>query len=118
MVSNIMDDVSKKPRCLEYSKKPTEPPFPVLWVQTYGPSTEALSQITKKANNILQESPIWKGTKRPLGLINRRDQNLGDLVLQKKWLALQSREKTGIIRCTPTIGDNKKKEKRKTMCQL
>ena len=111
MVSNIMDDVSKKPRCLEYSKKPTEPPFPVLWVQTYGSGTEALSQIAKKANDILQESPVWKGTKRPIGLINRRDQNLGDLLLQKKRLALQSNDSKGTIRCTPVTGDSERRKR-------
>ena len=44
MVQNVID-VKKRPRPLNYREKTNIPPFPVLWVQTYGPTTSFIQNL-------------------------------------------------------------------------
>ena len=39
------DNVKKRPRPLNYREKTNIPPFPVLWVQTYGPTTSFIQNL-------------------------------------------------------------------------
>ena len=74
-----MDDVAKRKRTLDYRKKDAGAPFPVVWVQTFGPATPEISKLLKKANDTLKLSECWKDVERPMGIVSRRDKNLGDL---------------------------------------
>ena len=57
-----MDDVAKRKRTLYYRKKDAgaEAPFPVVWVQTFGPATPEFSKLIKTANDTLRLSVCWK----------------------------------------------------------
>jgi len=102
MIKGIMEDVAYRKRTLDYRKKDAGAPFPVVWVQTFGPATPEISELIKKANVTLKLSKCWKDIERPLGIVSRRDKNLGDLVLNRKKFSLASATpKDGTMRCTP-----------------
>ena len=44
MIRGIMDDVAKRKITLDYRKKDAGAPFPVVWVQTFGPATPEISK--------------------------------------------------------------------------
>jgi len=50
-----MEDVAYRKRTLDYRKKDAGAPFPVVWVQTFGPATPEISELIKKANVTLAE---------------------------------------------------------------
>ena len=103
MVSGIIDDVVTRKRSLDYIEKSDEPPFPIVWVQTYGPATSHIKELISDANVAAKLSPVWKDVSKPIGVVNRRSKNLGDILLQRKKFALQDvASPTGTTRCTPT----------------
>ena len=112
MVDGIMKDVSGRPRTLNYRKKETGAPYPVVWVQTFGPATDAISKVVKQANKVIKQSEVWKDVVRPIGIVNRRGRNLGDIVLKQKHFALQNdmSKVTGTSRCTPKVAQGKRKK--------
>jgi hypothetical protein len=102
MVQGIIDDVLKRTRTLEYKDKSDDPPFPVVWVQTFGPATPQIKKIVADANTVAKLSPLWKDEKTIIGIVNKRSKNLGDLILRRKKFALHHEEKEiGTTRCTP-----------------
>lgn len=103
MVDNIIDDVHKRPRHLSPSTRDKLPPNKVLWVQTYGPATEDYQNIIKEANNMLKKSPAWEDDPNVIGIMNKRARTVGDLILHRKRLALDtsSVDLPGTVRCTP-----------------
>ena len=101
MVLGVMSDVLKRPTVLEYKEKSTEPPFPVVWVQTYGPASRTIDKVIKVAHKVVKDSPVWKEEKKVLGLVNRRGKNLGDLILKRKQFALSEKNSNGNT-CTGT----------------
>ena len=104
MVTGIIQDVLRRERRLDYQNKSKTAPFPVAWIQTYGPATEQLRDVIKEANNVLTSSPNWKGENRVIGLVSRRAKNLADRLLKKKQFALETGDKnTGTRRCTPKL---------------
>jgi hypothetical protein len=111
LVQGIIDDVLRRQRVLEYKAKPDKPPFPVVWVQTYGPATEQLTEIVKEANKVIKSSGLWSNENKVIGLVHRRGKNVGDMVLKKKHFALNCGKKsgTGSIRCTPIQEPGKKR---------
>ena len=107
MVVNILDDVVKRPRNLEYQKKNNNPPNKVLWVQTFGPATKLIKNIVKEANVMLQKCTAWSSDKNPIGVVCKRATNIADMILKRKKYALATNmESTGSARCTPLISDN------------
>ncbi len=73
-----------------------------MWVQTFGPATPDIQKAVKEANTMLPNSPAWSDNKSAIGVVNRRPRNLGDMILKRKSLALNtSSESVGTIRCTP-----------------
>ena len=103
LVTGIIDDVVTRKRTLDYIDKPDEPPFPIVWVQTYGPATSHIKELISDANRAAKLSPVWKDVNKPIGVVNRRSKNLGDILLQRKKFALQvDTSNTGTTRCTPT----------------
>ena len=61
MVDGIIEDVMARPRNLDYKKKETKPPAPVLWVQTFGSDTDAIQKVIKDANEAIKQSPTLEG---------------------------------------------------------
>ena len=119
MVFGILSDVLKRPRVLEYKEKSTDPPFPVVWVQTFGPASETISKVIKVANKVIKDSPVWKDEKNVIGLVNRRGKNIGNLILKRKLFALEedSSANTGTTRCTPELEPGSKRGKRGRPCE-
>ena len=118
MVKGIMDDVIKRARSLEYKDKPKEAPFPVAWVQTYGPASCEIQTLVKEANIVLKQSPNWNDEDKVIGLVNRRGKNIGDLVLQRKRFALMPEDgSTGTTKCTPDPKPGEKRSKRGRPCE-
>ena len=118
MVKGIMEDVLKRPRKLEYKEKSNETPFPVAWVQTYGPASNEIQHFVKDVNNVIKLSPNWKNEKKVIGLVNKRGRNIGDLVLKRKQFALNSEDaNTGTQPCTLTPKDGEKRAKRGRPCE-
>ncbi|KAL5257921.1 hypothetical protein ACHWQZ_G012763 [Mnemiopsis leidyi] len=102
LVEGVIKDVVSRQRNLTYKPKDKSPPNRILWIQTYGPATQAITDAVKEANNILTTSPAWEGDSKVIGVVNRRPRNLGDLVLKRKKLALDtSMFHSGTTRCTP-----------------
>ena len=79
MVRGILDDVLKRPRTLDYKSKSKDPPFPVLWVQTFGPATEQIQKTIVNANEVAKLSHVWKGVEKVIGLVNRRNRNIWEI---------------------------------------
>ena len=77
MVQGIIDDVLTRKRTLEYQDKSDDPPFPVVWVQTFGPATPQIKKIVAYANTVAKLSPLWKEEKTIIGIVNKRSKNLG-----------------------------------------
>ena len=121
MVRGILNDVLKRKRSLTYTKKADKAPFPVVWVQTFGPGTPIISELVKKANLALKQSPCWKDVERPLGVVSRRGKNLGDLILQRKVFSTEFEESSGhgegTKRCTSLLDPPKRGRKCKS-CPL
>ena len=104
MVKGILNDVLTRKRSLDYTKKTKKSPFPVVWVQTFGPATPKISELVTKANKALKLSPCWKDEDRPLGVVSRRGKNLGDLLLNRKKFSLEpEKQHMGTMRCTPKV---------------
>ncbi|KAL5263914.1 hypothetical protein ACHWQZ_G005109 [Mnemiopsis leidyi] len=102
LVEGVIKDVVSRQRNLTYKPKDKSPPNRILWIQTYGPATQAITDAVKEANNILTTSPAWEGDSKVIGVVNRKPRNLGDLVLKRKKLALDtSMFHSGTTRCTP-----------------
>ena len=98
----MIQDVAGRRRNLSYTKRDKTPPNKVLWIQTFGPATNAITDAVKEANTILPNSPAWEGDDKVIGVVNRRPRNLGDMILKRKRLALDtSLTTTGTGRCTP-----------------
>ena len=47
MVRNILDDVVRRPRNLDYQQKEKPLPNEILWIQTYGPGTVPIKNWSK-----------------------------------------------------------------------
>jgi len=110
MTNGIIEDVLSRTRNLEYKAKTKEAPFPVAWVQTYGPATSEIQTLVKEANIVLKQSPNWKDEEKVIGLVNKRGKNIGDMVLQRKRFALMSEDlSTGTTKCTPDIKPGEKR---------
>ena len=111
MVRGILDDVLKRPRTLDYKSKSKDPPFPVLWVQTFGTATDQIQKTIANANDVAKLSHVWKGVEKVIGLVNRRNRNMGDLILKRKHFALEETtvSTSGTTRCTPVVGPGKKR---------
>jgi hypothetical protein len=111
MVAGIIDDAVKRPRNLEYKEKPSDvPPFPVVWVQTFGPATPAIKKIVADANKAVKLSDHWKDEDRAIGVVNKRGKNLGDMILKRKQFALNIHDSdSGTTRCTPLPPPGQKK---------
>ena len=102
LVDGVIQDVAGRRRNLSYTKRDKTPPNKVLWIQTFGPATNAIMDVVKEANTILPNSPAWEGDDKVIGVVNRRPRNLGDMILKRKRLALDtSLTTTGTGRCTP-----------------
>ena len=124
MVKGVLADVLQRERSLVYKKKPDKAPFPVVWVQTFGPATPLIKDLVKKANVALKQSPCWKDVDRPLGVVSKRGKNLGDLVLKRKIFSTEVTEESseesqdkGTVRCTPLLAPSKRGRKCET-CPL
>jgi len=118
MVRGILDDVLTRKRTLVYKKKEETAPFPIVWVQTFGPATSEINALVKKANAALKLSPCWKDVERPMGVVSRRGKNLGDLILNRKKFSLDpGTPNLGTIRCTPEEGPRKRGQPCKS-CKL
>ena len=113
MVQKVMEDVKKRPRPLGPRETAREPPFPVLWLQTYGPATPSLQKTVKTINKAVQKSPAWKDVKKTVGIVNKRAKNLGDLILRKKKFALEADDVTcsGTVPCTSTPNQESKRKR-------
>jgi hypothetical protein len=112
MLTGIIDDVLTRQRSLEYKIKSDAPPFPVVWVQTYGPATSHIKKLVSDANDAAKLSPIWKDVPKAIGVVNKRSKNLGDILLQRKKFALQDdTSETGTTRCTPVSSQGTKKSR-------
>ena len=110
MIQRTIDDVLTRPRNLEYKEKSKESPYPVVWIQIYGPATPQLKKIVAEANIAAKLSPLWKDEKVVLGIVNKRGKMLGDLILKRKNFALNhDKVETGSTRCTPKQLPGKKK---------
>ena len=119
LVENIFDDLVKRPRNLNYNKKTINPPNEVLWVQTFSPDTIPIKKNVKEANSLLQQSPVWSNNKRVIGVVNRRSQNLGDLLLKRKHFALTAdHNDSGTKRCNPLINMKEKRGRPCSTCPL
>ena len=105
----ILDDVLKRPRILDYKPKSNEPPFPVLWVQTFGPATNQIMKTIENVNKVAKLSVAWKGVQKVVGIVNRRDKNIGNIILKRKCFALDEIfvGGTGTTSCTPVGGSGK-----------
>ena len=102
LVDGVIKDVSERKRNLNYNTKDKTPPNKVLWVQTFGPATEAITEAVREANTVLPRSPAWEGNNNVIGVVNRRPRNLGDLILKRKRNALDTTSSPpGTARCTP-----------------
>ena len=118
MVKGIMDDVVKRKRTLDYRKKDGNSPFPVVWVQTFGPATSKINALVSKANEALKLSPCWKDIERPMGVVSKRGKNLGDLILNRKKFSLDPlTPNLGTMRCTPETAARKRGQPCKS-CRL
>ena len=108
-LKGILDDVLKRPRILDYKPKSNEPPFPVLWVQTFGPSTDQIMKTIENVNKVAKLSVAWKGVQKVVGIVNRRDKNIGNIILKRKCFALDEIfvGGTGTTSCTPVGGSGK-----------
>ena len=121
LVEGVIQDVSSRRRNLDYKKRDKTPPNKVLWIQTYGPATPVITDAVKEANTILSKSPAWEGDDNVMGVVNRRPCNLGDLILKRKKLALDtSQSPEGTTRCTPfpTPGIKRKAGRPCASCNL
>ena len=64
-------------------------------------------------------SPCWEDVERPLGVVNRRGKNLGDLILNRKKFSLEVEPElktSGTLRCSPE--DQPKRGRPCQGCQL
>ena len=80
MIQGGMNDVLSRKRSLEYKNKADTKPFPILWIQTYNAASDSIQSVINKTNRVLKSSETWVDTKRPIGLVHRRDKNLGDIL--------------------------------------
>ena len=92
MIDSIIEDVLKRKRSIVNRDRTVDkPPFPVVWVQTYGPATKDIKNIVADANKTAKLSEVWKNESGPIiGVVHRRSKNLGDLILKRKQFALSS----------------------------
>ena len=114
MVEAVIDDVLKRKRNIENRDRTSDkPPFPVVWVQTYGPASDAIKSIVSDANRTAKLSAVWKDEPGPIiGVVHRRSKNLGDYILKRKQFALNTPSEnlsTGTTRCTPVPPPGKKR---------
>ena len=117
MVHNIMLDVLKRERSLEYKVKSKKAPFPVAWVQTFSPSTSEIKDVVRDANKVIKLSPPWKDDDRAIGIVNKRGNNIGDLILKRKKFALMTDEETpGTKRCSPILKEGEKRSESGRPC--
>ena len=109
LVENILEDVIKRPRNLDYKNQVKKPPNKVMWIQTFGPATDKIKQLVKEANLVVQKSPAWANISKALGVVSRKASNLGDLILKRKKFALSNFGiPVGTERCTPLIQPQRK----------
>ena len=103
LLNGVFDDVVKRQRNLSYQPKSSSPPFDVAWIATFGAGSPAISKIVKNTNSILQSSPAWRDVPKPISVVNRRDRNIGDIVLGRKKFALAGKgvNRGSTARCTP-----------------
>ena len=103
LLNGVFDDVVKRRRTLVQRPKSSEPPFDVAWVATFGAGSAAIAKIVRDTNEVLQHSPAWKDVPKPIGVVNRRDRSIGNIVLGRKKFALAGKVgNTGVTsRCTP-----------------
>ena len=82
--------------------KSSECPFDVAWVSTFGAGSSAISKIVKDTN-VLRTSSAWKDVPKHIGVVNRRDRSIGNIVLSRKRFALAGTVvNRGVTsRCTP-----------------
>jgi len=112
LVKNILIDVVKRKRNLDYTKKEASPPNKVLWVQTFGPATAPIKKLVKDANKLLQSSQAWADNKTVMGVVCKRAKNIGDMILKRKHLALSSHNNSeGTERCTSLPLPNQKRKR-------
>ena len=109
MIDNILDDAVKRPRNLNYKAMDKNPPYQVIWIQTFRPSTKEIRTAVKEANLMLQKCPVWSKDNNPIGIVSRRAKNLGEMILKRKNLALTSsvNPSSGTERCTPIISSRR-----------
>ena len=108
-----------RPRVLEYKTRDKGAPFPVVWVQTYGPATNNIISVVKVANSTIGNSETWKDVQKPIGVVNRRGRNIGEMVLKRKRFALEdsSSETEGTVRCTAVVLPGQRNTKRGRPCE-
>ena len=58
-MGGVIQDVTGRRHNLNYTKKDKTPPNKVLWIQTFGPATNAMIDAVKEANTILSNPPVW-----------------------------------------------------------
>ena len=102
-MDGVIQDVAGRRRNLNYTKKDKRPPNYVLWIQTFGPVTNAITDAVKEANTIspITNSPAWDRDDKVTGVVIRRPHNLGDLILMRKRLTLDTSLTNTGIGCTP-----------------
>ena len=91
LVTEVLDDVFKKPRCLEYKNNvlDSNKPFLIPWVTTYGPGFEEVKGFTKSINSALTSSPLFNNTSiPPIQTVTRRGPNLKDILFKQRDIAL------------------------------
>ena len=82
-----------------------------MWVQTFSSETDDIKKVVQDANKVLNTSLAWADNKKVIGVVNRRPKNLGDLILKRKKLALNSSSSIpGTVRCTPLPQPGQKKK--------
>lgn len=75
--------------------------------------------MIKKANKAIKQSSVWKDVPRPIGIVNKRGRNIGDMVLKRKIFALEDPTdiNTGSARCTPKLLPGQRNTKRGRRCE-
>ena len=91
LVTSILNDVSKKPRVLDYVSRDNSKPFITPWVVTYGPGFDEAKKFENEVNELLSYSSTWKdkdeNVEKIVHVVPRRAPNLKDLLFKRKSLA-------------------------------
>ena len=106
MVNEILRDVQKLERNIDYNTKSNDTVIDVPWITTYGPGSLNVKKYSKIVNNAINDFAIFENRNRVVQPVFRKNSSLTNLLFSQKKLTTARSLTSGnpTVKCTdPTV---------------